>query len=310
MPCAANQLIPKGTMVSRDASSRAVSPSTADASGFAVHGVAAATYDNRTGSENGGAAGAIDIELDYGVHGFAYSGSPKPGDLMYAVDNQTISPTASSRGLAGSCTEVRDGLCWIVMGPGADGMLAALATHDADVSDLQTDALTAQARIDIPLTALREASTFNVGAITANGGVLASDTTPVLSAINGATDGCQRVLWAASNGDQVVFQISLPADLDDTADLKLYTRIASAGTTDAVGFTVKSFFDEGDTAIDDTSATNQTATYANKLTTIGNADVPAGATTLTIGLTPVAHTTNTMALTAVWLEYQRKLLTS
>jgi hypothetical protein len=200
---------------------------------------------------------------------------------------------------------------WNQGGEATDPSLIPVLTQaKADIAAILVDAQTAQKRINIPLTSLREASSLNVLNIAGNGGVLASDTTPVLSAINGATDGCQRVTWASSNNDQVIFQVIVPTDLDDTADLKLYTRIASGGTTNAVGFAVKTFFDEGSTAVDDTSATNQTTTYANKLTTIDKADVPAGATTLTIGLTPAAHTTDTLNLTAVWLEYQRKTLTS
>jgi hypothetical protein len=156
----------------------------------------------------------------------------------------------------------------------------------------------------------REATNFDVGNITANGGVLASDTTPILSAVNDATDGCQRLAWAASNNDQIITQIPLPPDLDVTKDLVLHVRIASAGTTDAVGFTVDSFFNEGGTKVVDTSGTNQATTYAEKTATIAAADIPAGAQTLTIGLTPVAHTTDVMYMTAAWLEYTGSTLTA
>lgn len=161
--------------------------------------------------------------------------------------------------------------------------------------------------LSIPLNAWREAAAFDVGAITANGGILASDTTPVLSAINDATDGCQRILWASSNNDQIITSIPLPPDLDTDSDLVLHTRIASGGTTNAVGFTVDSFFNEGDTKVVDTSETNQTTGYLEKIATIAAADIPTGAQILTLGLTPAAHTTDTLALTAAWLEYTRKV---
>ena len=178
------------------------------------------------------------------------------------------------------------------------------------MAEVGQDIKTTQAFIPISLTSLREASTFNVGNASANGGVLASDTTPILAAINGATDGCQMVTWAASNNDQVIFQVPLPPDLDDTADVVLHFRIKSGGTTNAVGFTVDSFFNEGDTKVVDTSETNQTTTWAEKIATIATADVPADAQTLTVGLTPAAHTTDTLNLSAVWVEYTRKLLTA
>jgi hypothetical protein len=190
------------------------------------------------------------------------------------------------------------------------GAFTAAADVEAALAEIYQHIKTAQAHISIPLATLREATAFDVGDIAGIGGLLASDTTPVLSAINDATDGCQRVQWASSNNDQVIFQFAVPPDLDDTADLLLYTRIASGGTTDAVGFTVGTYFDEGDTAVADTSATNQTTTYANALTTIAAADVPAGAKTCTVGLTPVAHTSDAMNLTGIWLLYKRKILTS
>lgn len=156
--------------------------------------------------------------------------------------------------------------------------------------------------VDVSLPVLREVATMAVGNITANGGLLASDTTPILGPVNGATAGCQRVQWAASNNDVVMFQVSLPANLDDTLDITLGARIASGGTTNAVGFTVTSYFDETGAAVSDTTGTNQTTTYSTVTATIAAADVPAGARTMTVTLTPVAHTTDTLNLTALWLE--------
>lgn len=190
------------------------------------------------------------------------------------------------------------------------GNFTATETVEAALAEIYQDLKSAKNFIPIPLTALREASTFNVANAAGNGGILASDTTPILSAINGATDGCQQLAWAASNNDQVIFQVALPPDLDDTADLILHTRIKSAGTTDAVGFTVDSFFNEGSSKVTDTTETNQTATWAEKIATIAAADVPSGAQTMTVGLTPVAHTTDVMYCSAVWLEYKRTIRTS
>jgi hypothetical protein len=103
----------------------------------------------------------------------------------------------------------------------------------------------------------------------------------------------------------VVFSVPLPPDLDTDSDLVLHGRIASGGTTNAVGFELDSYFNEGDTKVEDTSETNQTTSYAEKLATIAAADIPSGAQTLTVELTPVAHTTDAMYLTAVWLEYTK-----
>lgn len=190
------------------------------------------------------------------------------------------------------------------------GLFTATATVEAALQEIYQNAISVQGFIGIPLNTFREIATGAVGNIAANGGVLASDTTPILQPLNGATDSCQAIVWAASNNDAIMTSIPLPPNLDDTADLVLHTRIVSGGTTDAVGFTVSTWYNEGDTKIDDTSQTNQTTTWAEKITTIANGDVPSGAQTVTIVLTPVAHTTDTLSLSAAWLEYKTKILTS
>jgi hypothetical protein len=106
-----------------------------------------------------------------------------------------------------------------------------------------------------------------------------------------------------------MFQTPLPPDLDVASDLVIHMRILG-GTTDAVGFTSKSHFNEGDTSIADTGTTNQTASYAEKTITIAAADIPAGAQTLTCELTPAAHTTDVLQMSAIWIEYTGTLLTS
>ena len=224
--------------------------------------------------------------------GVALTAATADGDVIEMMQFAVLSSTAATVSIADS------------------GGFTAATTTEAAIAELYQDVLSVQQFIGIPLDTLRESSTFDVGAVTANGGILASNTTPVLSAINGATDGCQRVTWVASNNDQVRFQTALPPDIDVASDVILHIRIASGGTTDAVGFTVDSFFNEGDTKVTDTTTTNQTATYAEKIATIASADVPAGAQTLTVGLTPVAHTTDTCNLTAIWIEYTAALKTS
>jgi hypothetical protein len=149
-----------------------------------------------------------------------------------------------------------------------------------------------------------------VSDIAGNGGILASDTTPVMEAINAATDGCQRLNWVGGNSDQVVFQIPLPPDIDVTADVVLHVRAAMAGASDTPDITVDSFFNEGDTKVVDTISAITGTSYAEYLGTIGNADVPAGAQILTIGLTPGTHATDALFLTGLWIEYTALILTA
>jgi len=240
----------------------------------------------------GGASGTVQDTSSGSAIGVALEAATALGDIIEVIDFSVLSTTAGTVSIADA------------------GSFTATATVEAALQEIYQDIFSIQQFLPISLNSLREATNFNVGNIAANGGLLASDTTPILSAINGATDGAQRVTWAASNNDQVIFQLPLPPNIDEAADLVLHMRIASGGTTDAVGFTVDSFFNEGDTKVVDTSETNQTTTYAEKIATIAAADVPAGSQTLTVGLTPVAHTTDTMNLTALWLEYKPVIRTS
>lgn len=183
--------------------------------------------------------------------------------------------------------------------------LSATTVQDAiDVLGLHLTATSHN--VAIPLFTWREASTFDVGAIAANGGVLASDTTPILEAISAGTDGCQRIHWAAGVVDQIITQVVLPANLDRAENIVLKTRIASSGTQDALGFTVETFFNEGDTKVTDTSGTHNATAYSEESTTIAAGDVPSTAKIVTIGLTPVAHANDALYLSGTWLEYTGK----
>lgn len=160
--------------------------------------------------------------------------------------------------------------------------------------------------IPIPLFSLRETSNFDVGAIAANGGVLASDTTPILEAIDAATDGCQRVHWAADDVDQVIAQVVLPLDLDPASDMTLKLR-AGGGATDGITLGIHSFFNEADTKLTDALVGSVNgAAFAEYYATIAADGIPAAARTLTIGLTPGVHATDPLYLTALWLEYTKK----
>jgi hypothetical protein len=308
-----------------------------DATGLIFEGVAMERADNHAGN-----AGDISVNvrrrgLFKMTLGTAIS-IANVGDNVFIVDDQTVDLTAHSTYdifcgvIAGYIDSTH---AWIDIEPAirqadvathladtsgahaasavsiADvGMFTSAAEVEAALQELYQNAISVQGFVPIKLTDLREVGTMAVGNIAAACGVLGSDTTPLLKPINGATDGCQNVEWVETGVDPVMFQVALPPDLDDDADLVIHHRIKSAGTTDAVGFTVDSWFNEGDTKVTDTSETNQTATWAEKITTIAAADVPAGAQTLTVSLTPVAHTTDHLYLSALWLEYKTKIKTS
>lgn len=98
-PIAANTRVFKGSLVALDSAGRVI-PGTSIASGAVVAmGKASSTVNNLTGSELGGAAGAADVEIEYGVFDFANADSivsTDVGKICYLVDDQTVAKGSSS----------------------------------------------------------------------------------------------------------------------------------------------------------------------------------------------------------------------
>lgn len=124
-PIKANVQIFKGAKVALDSSGRAMPAGPASDGCVQIVGKASASYDNRTGSTLGGAAGAVDVEVEFGVFGWANSGTAAiasttvPGTVVYAEDDQTTSLTSQTATLIaeGIFTELRDGVAYVWMGP-------------------------------------------------------------------------------------------------------------------------------------------------------------------------------------------------
>jgi hypothetical protein len=183
------------------------------------------------------------------------------------------------------------------------GSLLTGATVEAVLAELATHLLSAQKFIPIPLTSLMEGDASNTVAF------LGPATTPVLDMANGDTDSGLVVTWEASNSDPVLINTPLPPDMDVTEDLVLHLRAKSGGSTDTPTIASDAYFNEGDTKVEDVSAALG-ASVAELTITIAAADIPAGAQTLTVELTPGAHTTDTVVISAAWLEYTGKILTA
>jgi hypothetical protein len=148
--------------------------------------------------------------------------------------------------------------------------------------------------IPLPLVTAREATSGDVGAIAANGGLLASDTTPALSG-TGATVS-QQALWAASNVDQILWDVPLPPDFDGKEDVLVELEVASGGTTDLSSFTVATSWDGGANVSDSATDPAASTTFHTVTARISAADIPDSPKYLGIALTPAAHTTDTIAL--------------
>jgi hypothetical protein len=153
--------------------------------------------------------------------------------------------------------------------------------------------------IPVPLASLLEGDATNIVA------ALGPGTDPVLDMTNGDTDSALRVLWAATSVVPVVFQVPIPPDLDEAADVVIHLRAAVEDTNDTPVIDADSYFNEGDTKVSDASAAITGTAFAEYIITIAAADVPAGAQTLTCELTPAAHGTDDLYVTAIWVEYQR-----
>lgn len=328
LPMAANTLCPKGTIVQKDGSGNAITG--ADANGFPAMGVSAATFDNRTGSEAGGLAGNLTCEIECGIFAFDVDGSLAPGDTCWVKDNETVSDDSASgtRGVAGVVHEVQtvrgrtQAYVWIspeIVDLFSDdsALGTAVTTAQSDIDALNTDALSAHAKIDIDvLSALVLATGVAVSAAAPSGAAPGTAVADSKSAV---------VKWLANaTPDAIALNIAIPADLDDTKDVIFHAQVSKSGATllDATKLTVAAFeivpgaLHDADTDFGgDTGAVvgDATAKTVTELTrTLGAADIHAYAESINLQIKPKAGTlgTDNFYLHSAWLEYTRKLRTS
>lgn len=294
-PIAANTLIRKGWQVALNLAGYLVAADTiANGALFAV-GKAEHTVDNRTGSVLGGAAGAADVEVGFGVHGWKNSAGADEitiadiGKRCFMADNQTVMRTSGGgiNGPSGVISEVRNGLVYVFQSPAA-------GTHRR-----------ARGSILLSLHDFREVSSGgDVSNIAANGGILASDTTPIM---RGDAAESSEIVWAAANADIIGAALTLPEDFDGsedvTVELFVYTDNAGGGGIEAATFTVETSWDGGAVVVD--TATDGTPAVALHKTTatIAAADVPNRPSVLTLMLTPGTHANDPVQLLGARISY-------
>ena len=188
----------------------------------------------------------------------------------------------------------------------------ANTTVETIIAEVLMHLRSVQTAIPFPLLGWREVTSGgDVGNIVAIGGVLASDTTPILRA--DAAESLE-ISWAAGNSDIVGLQVPLPADFDGsqdaTVDLWVYTDNGGGGGIDPATFTVETSFDGG-ALVSDAATDGTPAVTIHKITaTIAAADIPNAARFLTMYLTPAAHAADPVQLVNASLNYKPKLLTS
>lgn len=161
--------------------------------------------------------------------------------------------------------------------------------------------------IDVPLSAFREVDADgDVDNAAANGGVLASDTTPVLEGA-GSTNA-QRLAWATGNADRIAASVSCPPDMDGTANVIVQFIVASAGTTNS--FDTAVLVTNWNGGADVTDALTDTATTAVKVApgTVAAADVADTPLTVTVSLTPPTHATDILYCYGCRILYKRLIL--
>jgi hypothetical protein len=258
------------------------------------------------------AAGAeLEIETDAeflfsnGTAGDACSEATLVGHTVYCYDDHTIADNSSSgtRFSAGVFLGMIGSWVRLYVTPGTSA-----ATVEAAIAEIYQHLLSATTTIPLSLYQFREVdANGDVGNASANGGILASDTTPIM---RGDSAESAEINWAASNSDPISTQISLPADFDGTKNVTIDCWVNS-GTTDAASLVLETGWDGGalvSDALDDSSTKSATT---HKLTaTVAAADIPDTASYLTLAITPPAHTTNAISLVAIRINYKRKLMTS
>lgn len=157
------------------------------------------------------------------------------------------------------------------------------------------------ANLPLSLNDFREVTTGGaVANITNNGGILASDTTPILRNISGVLG--QEISWATGNVDPILCHITLPSDFNGDNDVLLDLWVNS-GTTDAASIGISSCFDGGTTVSDTATDSAKSATTHRITAIISRDDIPDRAENLTIMLTPPTHATNAIQLQGARIRY-------
>lgn len=268
--------------------------------------------------EGGNAATETTVYFGPGVFDLSVKGVDGSGNSAVAVGDTIYYVDADTPKLSKKASGYFYGFAMEAISSGSTDTInvmkiaAGSNTGTVGTSDISTGAVTAAKLattlktgfIPVSLADVREITTGAFINAAGNGGILATDTTPILNTINGDTDGAWRLAWAASNSDAIGFQMPLPPDLDEASVVEIHLRAYMAGATDTPVISADSYFDEGDTKVEDDS-TALDATPTEKIITIAAADVPAGAQTLSVELTPGAHTTDILYVTAIWVEYTR-----
>lgn len=272
-----------------------------------------------TEGEGGNAATETTVEFGACIVSVSVKGVDGAGNSAVAAGDAIYYVDADTPKLSKKATGYFFGFAHAAVNTGATATIEVMHAPagsfigTVNTSDIATGAVTAAklsstlktGYIPIKLTDWREISADATMNIAANGGVLASDTTPIFQRVNGATDKAARLNWAATNVDQIIADFAYPPDLDDTADVVIHLFAGMAGATDAPTITVSYFEGVGDANAGSATAA-LSGTAGDKTVTIAAANIGVYPNFASIGLTLGAHGTDAAYLYSSHIEYTRK----
>lgn len=147
----------------------------------------------------------------------------------------------------------------------------------------------------------------DVGNVVANGGLLASDTTPILRADAAESE---EIAWAAANQDPIAAQVAIPEDFDGgenvEVELGVLTDNSGGGGIEAASFTVETSWDGGALVSDACTDAVPATSYHVNSAVVAAADIPDEPKRLTLALTPGTHANDPTALQSVRIWYVPK----
>jgi hypothetical protein len=132
------------------------------------------------------------------------------------------------------------------------------------------------------------------------GGLLTAVSTPAYEIVNGDTDGQHRIAWAAGDVSPITVTKMLRG-IDTTEDMQFHFRAAMASSNDTPTLSLDTYFNEGDTKVEDTTGA-LSGTAATVTATVAASDIPSGAEFVSVEITPGAHNTDALYVYGAWAE--------
>lgn len=160
--------------------------------------------------------------------------------------------------------------------------------------------------LTLPIHAARQISANDTMVAASAGGLLCNNSTPKLIRNNTTTDKGLQIIWAASDNTEITMgSVVYPPDADVSQNMTLKILCAMNGATDTPVIKANIFEGVGGTDI----GGNTTAAAASPAGVVTLNVVPGGTgypNVASLSLTPGNHTTNTLSIYGVWIEFKKK----